>query len=78
MNNLKKFLTIVLVVFIMIFILIIQVNNSYCKDESHRGVFPVNPYCTKCHNRDGIKKHECSNPNGEEKYCRTCGKKLYK
>lgn len=46
----------------------------YCTDESHKDAYPVNPYCEKCGGKDGIVQHECINPNGEDKYCRTCGK----
>ena len=50
------------------------VNNMFCYEVSHKGVYPVNPYCEKCRGRDGDIQHECTNPNGEEKYCRVCGK----
>ena len=50
------------------------VNNMFCYEVSHREVYPVNPYCEKCRRRDGDIQHECTNPNGKEKYCRVCGK----
>lgn len=50
------------------------VNNTFCYEVSHREVYPVNPYCEKCRGRDGDIQHECTNPNGKEKYCRVCGK----
>ena len=73
---LKKILILIVLVFFIILISLGIINNSYCKDNTHRGVFPVNPYCTKCHGRDGVVQHECTNPNGIEKYCRSCGKKV--
>ena len=51
-------------------------GNIYCTDESHRDAYPVNPYCEKCRGKDGIVQHECINPNGKDKYCRTCGKEV--
>ena len=49
-------------------------NSDYCTDNTHREVYPVNPYCTKCKGRDGIVPHECTNPNGIDKFCPSCGK----
>ncbi|MBP3595864.1 MAG: hypothetical protein J6J60_00465 [Clostridia bacterium] len=72
----KKILIIIFIICIGLFIFFSMINNNYCKDEAHRGIYPVNPYCTKCHDRDGVKKHECKNPNGKDKYCSSCGKKL--
>lgn len=69
---LKKFF--ILIIFIIIVLGII--NNSCCNDETHRGTYPVNPYCEKCHGKDGIVQHECTNPNGTDKYCRECGKSV--
>ena len=48
--------------------------NIYCSEQSHRDVFPVNPHCSKCNNIDGIVRHKCTNPDGEDKYCTSCGK----
>lgn len=72
----KKILVILLVIILLIVLVLGLINNYYCKDETHRDVYPVNPYCTKCHGKDGIKQHECTNPNGKDKYCRSCGKKI--
>lgn len=49
-------------------------EEKICFDITHRRKYPANPYCTKCHGCDGIIQHECSNPNGKDKYCRVCGK----
>ena len=65
-----------IIAIILLLITFCIINTSYCKDNTHRGVFPVNPYCTKCHGRDGIVQHECTNPNGIDKYCSSCGKKV--
>ena len=73
---LKKILILMLIVFIIILIALGIIDNSYCKDNTHRGVFPVNPYCTKCNGRDGVALHECTNPNGMDIYCRVCGRKV--
>ena len=62
------------IVAIVIAVVINTYNNKLCYEAGHRGVYPVNPYCEKCGGRDGIVQHECQNPNGEEKYCRVCGK----
>ena len=59
------------------YIVIMNGNKEYCYDTSHRGVYPVNPYCEKCGARDGIVMHQCTNPNGKEKYCRVCGKIVF-
>lgn len=66
----KKFL----IVSIIVIALIVINSNIYCNNFSHRGVVPVNPYCTRCHGRDGFVRHECTNPNGKNKYCPSCGK----
>lgn len=65
---------IVLILISLILILGIIVNNIFCFNDTHRGIYPVNPYCTKCHGRDGIVQHKCRNPNGKDKYCSSCGK----
>lgn len=72
----KKIIVICIIVLIILGLGIIIKNkrNIYCTDESHRDTYPVNPYCEKCRGIDGVVQHECTNPNGEEKYCRTCGK----
>lgn len=64
----------IIVLILISLILGIIVNNVFCFDDTHRKIYPVNPYCTKCHGRDGIVEHECTNPNGENKYCSSCGK----
>lgn len=61
-------------VLIVFFIMKEEKEENICFDITHRGKYPVNPYCTKCHGQDGVKLHKCSNPNGEDKYCRVCGK----
>lgn len=73
----KKIIILILISLILIlgiFGIRIIVNNMFCFDGTHRGIYPVNPYCTKCQGRDGIVQHECSNPNGEDKFCSSCGK----
>jgi len=71
---LKKFFILAIIAIIILLITFGIINTSYCKDNTHRGVFPVNPYCTKCHGRDGIVQHKCSNPDGIDKFCSSCGK----
>ena len=61
----------------LVYAIIINGHKEYCYDVSHRGVYPVNPYCEKCGARDGIVMHKCTNPDGKEKYCRVCGKIVY-
>lgn len=62
-------------IFICILVGFFIIKEEYiCFDITHRGKYPVNPYCTKCHGNDGFIIHECSNPNGKDKYCRVCGK----
>lgn len=61
------------VVFLGLLVVLVSAN-IFCFADSHVGKYPVNPYCTKCHGRDGIVQHDCRNPNGAEIYCRTCGK----
>ena len=72
----KKIIVIFIVIFIVLGLGIIIKNkgNIYCTDESHRDAYPVNPFCTKCRGIDGTVRHECTNPNGESKYCSSCGK----
>lgn len=70
----KKLIVLALVILILIFGIGITVNNAFCFNDNHKGIYPVNPCCTKCHGRDGIVQHECKNPNGKDKYCRVCGK----
>ena len=70
----NKKIIIVIVVLLFILLLGIIINNTYCFNNGHKGVYPVNSFCTKCHGRDGIVQHECANPNGMDKYCRRCGK----
>lgn len=72
----KKVIVICFIILIVIGLTFIIKNkgNIYCTDEAHRDAYPVNPYCEKCKGRDGVVQHECTNPNGEDKYCRTCGK----
>ena len=65
----KKIIVLILIVGIGII-----VSNVFCFDVTHRWIYPVNPYCTKCCGRDGIVQHECTNPNGNDKYCSSCGK----
>ena len=72
----KNFILVIIAIIILLITFATIIDTSYCKDNTHRGVFPVNPYCTKCHGRDGIVQHECTNPNGIDKYCRSCGKKV--
>ena len=67
----------IIIILLIVLGLGIAINIEYCYDNSHRGVYPVNPYCEKCGVRDGIVMHKCTNPNGEEKYCRVCGKLLF-
>jgi len=76
----KKSIMIIIILLIVLGLgitITINGNKEYCYDNSHRGVYPVNPYCEKCGVRNGIVMHECTNPNGEEKYCRVCGKLLF-
>ena len=73
----KKGILLIIILIILLGLgiaIIINVNKEYCYNISHRGAYPVNPYCEKCGGRDGIVMHECTNPNGEKKYCRVCGK----
>lgn len=70
---LKKILIIVISIGLFVF-LVFMLDSSYCTDKTHRGIFPVNPYCTKCHGADGFVQHKCTNPNGIDKYCPSCGK----
>lgn len=70
----KRIIVLIAISLIFIYGIIAMVNNIFCFDDTHRGIYPVNPHCTKCHGRDGIIQHECTNPNGEDKYCRLCGK----
>lgn len=70
----KKIIVLILISLILILGIGTIVNNVFCFDNTHRGIYPVNPYCTKCHGRDGIVQHKCTNPNGEDKYCSSCGK----
>ena len=71
----KKGIILTTVILIILGILtFVIINNNFCFDKTHRGVYPVNPYCSKCHGRDGITVHECTNPNGKDKYCSVCGK----
>lgn len=72
----KRIIVLIAMSLILIYGIITMVNNIFCFDDTHRGIYPVNPYCTKCHGRDGFTQHECTNPNGEDKYCRLCGKKV--
>lgn len=70
----KKSIVLILISLILILGIGITVYNVFCFDYTHREIYPINPYCTKCHGRDGIVQHECRNPNGEDKYCSSCGK----
>lgn len=72
----KKVLIIFIIVIIALGLVFIIKNNDdmYCTDETHRDAYPVNPYCKKCRGIDGIVQHECTNPNGKDKYCALCGK----
>ena len=53
-----------------------EINNIYCQDYTHKDVFPINPYCTKCQAREGQVQHKCTKPNGIDIYCRVCGKEM--
>ena len=71
----KKIIISIIIFIIVIMLTMFLINaNTYCMDKTHRGIYPVNPYCTKCKGRDGIVQHECTNPNGIDKYCSSCGK----
>jgi len=71
----KKGIILTTIILIILGVLtFVIINNNFCFDKTHRGVYPVNPYCSKCRGRDGIVMHECTNPNGEDKYCSVCGK----
>lgn len=73
----KKFIIFIFIIILLILIIGIFLNNTFCFNTYHKDSFPVNPYCTKCHGRDGIVQHECKNPNGKDRYCRTCGKIVF-
>ena len=70
----KKIIVIIFISLILMCIFGMFLNKIVCFNNYHRGVYPVNPYCTKCHGRDGDVKHNCTNPNGKDKYCSVCGK----
>ncbi len=73
----KKPILILLIFLILVFSFWTIISNSFCFDSTHRGIYPVNPYCTRCRGRDGIVQHECTNPDGREIYCRSCGKIVF-
>ena len=63
------------IIIIVAIVMAVVINkNKFCYEVGHREEYPVNPYCEKCGERDGVVQHECKNPNGENKYCRVCGK----
>lgn len=72
--QMKKNIFLIGISLTIIFIILIIINETFCFDKKHRKIYPVNPYCTKCHGRDGVVQHECKNPNGRDKYCSSCGK----
>lgn len=74
----KKIGIVVIIIIIIVALMFLTYSNIYCNDKNHRGKFPTNPYCTRCHGIDGIVPHKCTNPNGTEKYCSSCGKIVLK
>lgn len=69
---------VILLIFVGLASVVWIINNIFCFNDAHRDIYPVNPYCTRCRGRDGIVQHECTNPDGREMYCRSCGKIVIK
>lgn len=71
----KKRITTISIIFLIIIMSFLAIQKTiYCHNIEHKETIPANPFCTTCRQIDGIVQHNCTNPDGKEIYCPSCGK----
>lgn len=71
----KSFLTAGLAIISLVFVLgVFSIGLSNTCNGCEFDDTNVAPFCESCGDRDGIRLHECTNPDGESIFCRECGK----